>query len=131
MKNILVLLMCAVLVGAAWGRYTRYPSGVQVWVQKVKVFEVSKTGQVIDSRPNNYQDDEDAPNIDVRFGSELPMNNRRNNVQVWVQNVPATRIFSQRVYPNQYPNNKPQHSAFDATKCPASVKVGNVCTYRD
>ncbi|KAH9634761.1 hypothetical protein HF086_013621 [Spodoptera exigua] len=104
MKIILVLFVGVVLVGTAWCRYTRYPSGVQVWVQKVKVFEVSESGEIINPEPDN-NDVDDSSDIDVRFGSIVPM----NYMPVWVQNVPATRIFTQRVYPSQYRNGQFQY----------------------
>ena len=78
MKYLCALLFCVVILDLVncHTQYFRYPSGVQVWVQKVKVIEVDEYGNEIPSLDDT--DYENQPGIDVRLQTtvenDMPLN---------------------------------------------------------
>lgn len=102
MRNLFVVLVCSLMLHLANCQYFRYPSGVQVWVQKVEVIEVNERGEEItyngvavhpvnrdeEQLPNSIT--EDFPDIDERFGeltvTEVPNDDRKGKQHVWIFN---------------------------------------------
>ncbi|PZC76462.1 hypothetical protein B5X24_HaOG204524 [Helicoverpa armigera] len=112
MKYLSVIFL-GVVIELTSSRYIRFPSGLEVWIQKVKVYEVNEYGQEI--HPHNNYDDEE-PLIDIR--SAYPSNPGKPG---WPQKPFGTgNIIGSSAY-----------GGISGDHCPTGRRVGNKCIVPD
>ncbi|PZC76460.1 hypothetical protein B5X24_HaOG204522 [Helicoverpa armigera] len=109
-----ILLVCCIIFERSCCRHVTYPSGEQVWVQKVKVIEVNEHGHEVLSP--SYGDFE-IPDFDVRTPA-LRWNQPK--VVVWVEKVEGYELYEK-------PKLEVYYAAVDARHCPGGVRVGGKC----
>uniref|UniRef100_A0A2A4IVT2 Uncharacterized protein n=1 Tax=Heliothis virescens TaxID=7102 RepID=A0A2A4IVT2_HELVI len=109
MKYLFVIFFC-VVVELTSSRHVRFPNGLELWIQKVDVFEINEYGQEVPQ--HNYEDEE--PLIDIRSAfPSIP-----DSVPVWGQKP---------YYDTGKIKGLGGYAGLSGSHCPKGKRVGSKC----